>query len=166
MVKVNFKGNPCHIYGSLPQVGSRAPGFTLVGKDLQEIQLSDFSGKRVVLNIFPSIDTGVCAMSVRRFNTEAAGLENTVVLCVSMDLPFAASRFCAAEGIENVLTASAFRSPMFSEKYGVQLIDGPLAGLFARSVVVVDEVGMVVYTQLVDEITDEPDYATVLAALK
>lgn len=165
MQTVYFKGAPCHIYGELPPVGKKAPSFNLVGKDMNDLRLMELLGKRVLLNIFPSFDTGVCAMSVRRFNIEASKLNNTVVLCVSMDLPFAASRFCAAESIDDVFTASAFRSPMFSQKYGMQLIDGPLAGLFARSIVVIDENGIVKYTQLVEEITNEPDYSAVIAAL-
>ncbi len=165
MITVYFNGAPCHIYGELPQIGERAPSFSLVGKDLNEIKSIELLGKRVLLNIFPSFDTGVCAMSVRHFNAEASKLKNTVVLCVSMDLPFAASRFCAAEGIDNVFTASAFRSPMFSQKYGMQLIDGPLAGLFARSIVIIGENGIVKYTQLVEEITNEPNYSTAIAAL-
>lgn len=165
MVTIYFKGIPCHIYGELPQVGERAPSFILVGKDLNEIKSMDLLGKHVLLNIFPSFDTEVCAMSVRRFNEDVVKLKNTVVLCVSMDLPFAASRFCAVEGIENVFTASAFRSPMFSQKYGMQLIDGPLEGLFARSIVIIDENGIVKYTQLVEEITDEPNYSAAIAVL-
>lgn len=165
MTTIYFKGIPCHIYGELPTIGKRAPSFKLVGKDLNDIKSMELLGRRVLLNIFPSFDTGVCAMSVRRFNEEATKLKNTVVLCVSMDLPFAASRFCAAEGIENVFTASAFRSTMFSQKYGMQLIDGPIEGLFARSIVVIDENGIVKYTQLVEEITDEPNYSAAIAAL-
>lgn len=165
MQTVYFKGVPCHIYGELPQIGKKAPSFNLVGKDMNDLKSMELLGKRVLLNIFPSFDTGVCAMSVRRFNIEVSKLKNTVVLCVSMDLPFAASRFCVAEGIDDVYTASAFRSPMFSQKYGMQLIDGPLAGLFARSIVIIDENGIVKYTQLVEEITNEPDYSAAIAAL-
>lgn len=165
MTTVYFKGIPCHIYGNLPHIGERAPSFILVGKNLDEIKSMNLLGKQVLLNIFPSFDTGVCAMSVRRFNEEATKLKNTVVLCVSMDLPFAASRFCAVEGIENVFTASAFRAPMFSQKYGMQLIDGPLEGLFARSIVIIDKDGIVKYTQLVEEITNEPDYSAAIVAL-
>lgn len=166
MATTAFKGNPVHTIGELPAVGSTAPDFDLVGADLSDIKLSDFSGRRVVLNIFPSLDTDTCARSVRRFNELAAGLDNTTVLCISKDLPFAAGRFCTAEGITNVVTASAFRTDRFSEDYGVRLVDGPLAGLFARSVVVVDESGTVTYTQLVPEIGEEPDYDAALAALK
>lgn len=165
METVYFKGSPCHTNGSLPPVGSKSPCFTLVRPDLSVIRCPDYNGKRLILNIFPSLDTQVCAMSVRRFNQEAAELENTTVLCVSMDLPFAAGRFCAAEGIENVTVASAFRSPMFAEKFGLQLIDGPLAGLLARAVVVIDENGYIIYTDLVNEISDEPDYESAIASL-
>ena len=166
MATVFFKDIPCQTCGELPAVGTKAPEFTLVGGDLKEITLSDLRGKRVVLNIFPSIDTGVCAASVRRFNKEANELPNTVVLCVSIDLPFAASRFCAAEGLNNVVTASAFRSPAFAKDYGVELIDGPLKGLLARSVVIIDGSGDVIYQQLVEQITDEPDYKAAISVLK
>lgn len=166
METVYFKGKPCHTYGTLPRVGEKAPCFTLVRPDLAEIHCSDFPGKRVVLNIFPSLDTPVCATSVRRFNEELSGLKDTVVLCVSMDLPFAAGRFCSAEGLDRVIPASAFRSPMFAQKYGVQIVDGPLAGLLARSVVVIDDNRRVIYSQLVEEITDEPDYRGVINVLK
>lgn len=164
MAQVTFKGSPIKTAGELPEKGSAAPDFTLVKQDLSETSLADYKGKRLVLNIFPSIDTGVCAISVRTFNEKAAALENTVVLCVSMDLPFAQARFCAAEGIKNVVTASAFRSA-FGEHYGVTLIDGPLAGLFARAVVVMNEAGKVIYTELVPEIAQEPDYDQALAVL-
>ena len=150
--------------GSFLQAGQAAPEFRLVAGDLSEKSLTDFAGKRKVLNIFPSVDTGVCAASVRKFNEKAASLANTAVLCVSQDLPFAQSRFCGAEGIENVVMLSAFRSP-FAQDYGVALAGGPLAGLTARAVVVLDENNQVVYSQLVPEITEEPDYEAVLAAL-
>lgn len=166
MATVFFKEIPCQTAGELPAVGTKAPGFTLTGADLSDIRLSDYAGKRVVLNIFPSIDTGVCAASVRRFNKEANEMPNTVVLCISMDLPFAAGRFCAAEGLNNVIPASAFRSPEFVKNYGVELIDGPLKGLLARAVVVIDGKGEVIYRQLVEQITDEPDYAAVISVLK
>lgn len=166
MAEIFFQGIPVHTAGELPPVGSKAPEFSLTAGNLGEIKLSDYAGKNVILNIFPSIDTGVCAASVRRFNKEANALPNTVVLCVSMDLPFAASRFCAAEGLENVVTASAFRSPEFAKGYGVEMIDGPLKGLLARAVVVIDGKGDVVYEQLVEQITDEPDYKDALAAVK
>jgi thiol peroxidase len=158
MSTVTFKGSPVAINGNLPSVGSQAPDFKLVGAGLNEISLADFKGKRVVLNIFPSIDTGVCAASVRNFNKWAAAQENVVVVCVSKDLPFAASRFCGAEGIENVITASDFRYNNFATDYGVLMTDGPLAGLMARSVVAIDENGKVIYNQLVPEIVEEPVY--------
>jgi len=164
MAQVTLRGNPFSTNGELPEVGSSAPAFAVVGGDLSEITNQSLAGKRVVLNIFPSIDTPTCAASVRQFNARAADLENTVVLCVSEDLPFAAKRFCGAEGIENVATGSGFRGH-FADDFGVRLQDGPLAGLMARSVVVLDEDGNVVYTQLVGEIGDEPDYDSALAAL-
>lgn len=164
MSQVTLKGNPVEVGGSFLQAGQTAPEFRLVAGDLSEKSLTDFAGKRKVLNIFPSVDTGVCAASVRKFNEKAASLANTAVLCVSQDLPFAQSRFCGAEGIENVVMLSAFRSP-FAQDYGVALVGGPLAGLTARAVVVLNENNQVVYSQLVPEITEEPDYEAVLAAL-
>ncbi len=166
METVYFKGTPCHTYGQIPAVGTLAPGFNLAGKGLDEVRLSDYKGKRVVLNVFPSLDTPVCAASVRKFNQEAAGLENTAVVCISMDLPFAMGRFCSAEGIENVTVASAFRSPVFSQEYGLQIVDGPLAGLLARAVIVLDENHKVIYSDLVEEITNEPDYKGAISVLK
>lgn len=167
MATVTFQGKlNVKVGGELPVVGGIAPDFVLVKGDLSEVSLKDFAGKKVLLNIFPSIDTGVCAASVRQFNKDAAGLDNTVVLGVSVDLPFAASRFCAAEGIANVVTVSAFRSPAFAQGYGVLMEDGPLKGLLARSVVVIDAQGKVAYTELVPEVTQEPNYAAALAALK
>lgn len=166
MANVTFKGTPIKIAGDLPALGTVAPDFTLVGTDLANVSLGDFAGKRVVLNIFPSIDTPVCAISVKHFNTEAAGVENTVVLCISVDLPFAQGRFCAAEGISGVKPISAFRDHDFGSAYGVRITEGPLAELFARAVVVVDAEGKVIYTELVPEIAQEPDYAAALAALK
>lgn len=157
METVFFNGSPMHLVGELPKAGSEAPNFALVAKDLSEINLHDYKGKRVVLNIFPSIDTDVCAASVRRFNKDASSLPNTVVLCVSEDLPFAAGRFCAANDIENVYTASGFRSD-FGKNYGVEIVDGPLRGLYARALVVIDEDGKVLGTSLCKEITEEPDY--------
>ena len=158
METIYFKGTPCHTYGNIPVAGEKTPEFKLTAADLSEITNKDFAGKRVVLNIFPSLDTPVCAMSVRRFNEEAAKMKNTVVLCLSMDLPFAMSRFCATEGIGNVVVASAFRSPDFRKNYGLEMTDGPLAGLLARAVIIIDEKGEVVYSDLVSEITNEPDY--------
>ena len=158
MATTKFKGTEVNTNGSLPTVRSQAPDFTLVNGSLQEIKLSDFAGKRILLNIFPSIDTGVCAASVRNFNKWAASQENVVVICVSKDLPFAQGRFCGAEGIENVTTASDFRYNSFATDYGVLLTDGPLQGLMARSVVAIDENGKVLYTELVPEIIEEPNY--------
>lgn len=158
MATVTFKGSEVKTSGSLPVVGAQAPDFKLVGAGLNEISLADFKGKRVVLNIFPSIDTGVCAASVRNFNKLAAADDNVVVVCVSKDLPFAASRFCGAEGLDKVITASDFRYNNFATDYGVLMTDGPLAGLMARSVVAIDENGKVVYNQLVPEIVEEPSY--------
>ncbi|MDD2237143.1 MAG: thiol peroxidase [Kiritimatiellae bacterium] len=167
MSTVTLKGNPIHTTErTFPAPGSKASAFTLVKADLSEIPLADLAGRKVLLNIFPSLDTPVCATSIRRFNQEAASIPNTVILCISMDLPFAGARFCAAEGIEKVHTASAFRSPEFGEEYGVLLVDGPLRGLFARAVFVLDETGTVTYAQLVPEITQEPDYEAALKALK
>jgi thiol peroxidase len=165
MATITFKGTPIQTIGELPAKGSSAPDFVLVKQDLSETVLADYKGKRLVLNIFPSIDTGVCAMSVRKFNEKAAALKNTVVLCVSMDLPFAQSRFCGAEGIKNVVTASSFRSA-FGDHYGVTIADGPLAGLLSRAIVVVSETGKVLYTEQVPEIAQEPNYDAALAALK
>ncbi|MDF1487776.1 thiol peroxidase [Tessaracoccus caeni] len=164
MSNILFKGNPVHSVGELPAVGEQAPDFTVTGLDLSEISKSDFAGSTLVLNIFPSVDTGVCAMSVRRFNELAAGLEGVKVLCVSRDLPFALNRFCGAEGIENVTVSSDFRTS-FGEDYGVTFADGPLRGLLSRSVVIVDADGVVRYTQQVEETTTEPDYDAALAAL-
>ena len=165
MANVTLKGNEIHTSGSMPEVGSLAPDFKGVKSDLSELSLSDLKGKRVVLNVFPSLDTSVCAASVRRFNKEAASLNNTVVLAVSKDLPFAHGRFCTTEGIENVVSLSAFRCSCFEDKYGMLLIDGPLKGLLARGVIVIDEAGKVVYEELVPEITTEPNYEAALASL-
>ena len=164
MADTAFSGTPAHTVGDLPAVGAAAPAFTTVNAALQDVSLSDFAGKRVILNIFPSVDTGVCANSEREFNKRATGLDNTVVVSVSKDLPFALGRFCAAEGIENVTATSSFRSS-FSEDYGVRLLDSPLAGVLARAVVVIDTDGTVLHTELVPEITTEPDYDAALAAL-
>lgn len=166
METIYLNGTACHTYGSLPRIGDKAPAFKLTTPDLGEIELNDFRGKTVVLNIFPSLDTSVCATSVRRFNAEASKLPDTQVICVSMDLPFAAKRFCTAEGIDSLIVASAFRSPMFAQKYGVEIVDGPLTGLLARSVVVIDPKGTVVYTELVNEITTEADYNAALRIIK
>lgn len=157
MDTVFFNGTPMHINGELPKAGQDAPDFALVGKDLSEIALKDFKGERIVLNIFPSLDTDVCAASVRRFNKEASEFPNTKILCVSMDLPFAAARFCSVNDIANVSTASGFRSD-FGKAYGVEITDGPLRGLYARALVVIDENGKVLGTSLCEQITEEPDY--------
>jgi thiol peroxidase len=166
MAETKVGGNPVHTAGDLPTTGQPAPAFTVVKGDLSPISLSDLAGQRVVLNIFPSIDTPTCAASVRRFNQAAANLENTTVLNVSMDLPFAQARFCGAEGLTNVVNASDFRDGSFGQAYGVRLVDGKLEGLFARAVVVVAEDGTVLHTELVPEIAQEPDYDAALAALQ
>ena len=164
MAETKLGGNPVHTSGDLPAVGSDAPSFNLAGGDLSDVTPDKFEGKKVVLNIFPSIDTPVCAASVRRFNEAASNRGDTVVLCVSEDLPFAMNRFCGAEGLANVVGASAFRSS-FGDDYGVKLTDSRMAGLFARAVVVVGEDGKVVHTELVPDIAQEPDYDAALAAL-
>lgn len=164
MAQITLQGNAFDTVGNLPEVGSAAPDFTLVGADLKEIQLADFAGKRLVLNIFPSVDTPVCAQSVRHFNQALATLENTEVLCVSADLPFAQSRFCGAEDLDKVATASSFRSS-FGEDYGVACKNGPLTGLLSRAVVVINAQGEVTYTEQVGEIADEPNYDQALASL-
>lgn len=166
MATVTFKGEPVELCGDLPKTGEQAPKFGGVKGDLTTVHLPDFLGKKVVLNIFPSLDTPVCAASVRRFNKEASSLDNTVVLCVSKDLPFAQARFCAAEGLDNVVALSVFRCHHFDERYGLTMTDGPLKGLLARAVVIVDEEGRIIYEELVPEITSEPDYASALKALK
>ena len=164
MAEITFRGNPVQTVGDLPAVGSPAPAFTLTGGNLADVTAGDFAGKTIVLNIFPSVDTSVCAASVRAFNEKAGGRDDAAVLNVSMDLPFAQSRFCGAEGIENVTSASAFRSD-FGSAYGVTMADGPLAGLLSRAVVVVDPDGVVRYTEQVPEIGQEPNYDAALAAL-
>ncbi|NVK28330.1 MAG: thiol peroxidase [Flavobacteriia bacterium] len=165
MAKTALKGNPVQLKGELPAVGSAAPDFTLTQMDLSDVSLDNFKGKKIVLNIFPSVDTGICAASVRKFNEESAKLDNTVVLCVSRDLPFAHKRFCGAEGIDGVVSVSQIRNTQFMDNYGVELADGPMAGLLARSVVVLNENHEVVYTELVPEITTEPNYDAAMAAL-
>ncbi|MEW9571439.1 thiol peroxidase [Rhodanobacter sp. Si-c] len=165
MSTVHFKGQPVRVDGSFPAPGSQAPAFSLVGGDLSEATLANHAGKRKVLNIFPSVDTGVCAASVRRFNELAAKLDNTVVLCISADLPFAQGRFCGAEGIQHVQMLSLMRGREFLRDYGVAIADGPLAGLAARAVVVLDTHDKVIHAELVDEITHEPDYDAALKAL-
>lgn len=165
MATIKFHGNPVNTSGSLPGVGEQAPDFKLTASDLSEKALSDYKGKRVIMNIFPSLDTGTCAASVRAFNKKAASLDNTAVLCISRDLPFAQARFCAAEGIENVETLSEFRDRNFSDAYQLKMEDGPLAGLLSRAVIVLDKDGKVTYTEHVAEVTDEPDYGKAIAAL-
>lgn len=166
MAKITFKDNPVNTVGELPAVGAVAPNFMLVKADLSELSLSDLKGKNVILNIFPSIDTGVCATSVRKFNKEASALNNTTVLCISADLPFASGRFCGAEGLEEVVTLSTFRdNNAFANAYGVLMADGPLKGLLARSVVVVNSEGKVVYNELVPEIAQEPDYNSAINSI-
>ena len=166
MSTVTLKGNPVHVDGSLPATGTSAPAFLLVAKDLKNVSLTDFAGKRKVLNIFPSVDTPTCATSVRHFNQDASGLDNAVVLCISADLPFAQARFCGAEGLENVVTLSTMRGAAFLKDYGVAIADGPLAGLAARAVVVLDEHDKVIHSELVGEIAHEPNYEAALASLK
>lgn len=165
MATITLKGNPVHTVGSLPEVGTAAPDFTLTKTDLSDLALADLRGQRVVLNIFPSVDTPTCATSVRTFNAQAAALSNTAVLCVSRDLPFAHARFCGAEGLETVHGVSDFRHPSFGADYGVTISDGKLAGLFSRAVVVIDDQGTVIHSAQVPEIADEPDYAAALACL-
>lgn len=162
---VYFNGIPMRLSGRMPEVGENAPYFTLTAQDLSDITIDDFKGRRLVLNIFPSLDTDVCAASVRKFNELAASLPNTSVLCVSADLPFAAARFCVANGIENVTTGSSFRSS-FGKDYGVEIADGPLRKLLARALVVIDEEGKVMGSSLCGQITDEPDYDFVISLLK
>ena len=162
---VTLGGNPLQVAGNFPQKGQKAPAFSLVGKDLADVALDSFSGKRKILNIFPSIDTPTCATSVRTFNKKASELSNTVVLCISADLPFAQNRFCGAEGLSNVVTLSTMRGSEFLRAYGVALQSGPLAGVAARAVVVLDANNKVLHSELVAEIKTEPDYAAALKAL-
>ncbi len=165
MATITLKGNSIHTSGNLPKVGGKAPDFELVNTDLSTTKLSDYKGTNLVLNIFPSIDTGICAASVREFNKEANNLSNTKVLCISKDLPFAQERFCGAEGLENVTNHSDFRDGKFAKDYGLEITDGPLQGLHSRAVIVVDQAGTVVYTEQVPEIVQEPNYTAALATL-
>jgi len=165
MANITLKGNPVHTFGTLPAKGTLAPDFKLTKTDLSETSIADYKGKRIVLNIFPSIDTSTCASSVRQFNSKAQSMKNTVVLCVSMDLPFAHNRFCGAEGLKEVIPVSVFRSPEFGINYGVTITNGALTGLLSRAVVVIDENNKVIYTEQVPEITQEPDYDKALAVL-
>jgi thiol peroxidase len=166
MASITLKGNPIHTSGDLPAVGTKAPTFKLTNTDLADVGLDSFAGKVIVLNIFPSVDTPVCAASVRRFNAEVAALGDTVVLCTSADLPFAHKRFCGAEGLDRVHSVSDLRDKDFGKRYGVSIVDGPLAGLLARAVVVIGKDGNIKYTQLVPEIAEEPDYAAAITAVK
>ncbi|MBS9767265.1 MAG: thiol peroxidase [Flavobacteriaceae bacterium] len=165
MAKITLKGNEINTIGELPKVGTQAPNFHLVATDLSEKTVEDFKGTRLVLNIFPSVDTGICATSVRKFNQEVSNLKNTKVLCISKDLPFAHSRFCGAEGLENVVSLSDFRSGDFGKNYQCTIADGALAGLLSRAIVIVDEQGKVIYTEQVPEIGQEPDYENALKTL-
>ena len=164
MANITLKGNPIHTSADLPAVGSVAPDFKFIKVDLSEVSKADFAGKKCILNVFPSIDTPTCALSTKKFNEEAAKLDNTVVICVSADLPFAQKRFCAAEGIQNVETGSTFRSS-FGKDYGLEIVDGPLVGLLSRCVIVINENGEVTYSEQVAEIADEPNYEQAIAAL-
>jgi len=166
MATVTLRGNPTHTIGDLPKVGARAPDFKLVAGDLKDTSLKDYAGKRKILDISPSLDTSVCATAARKFNEQAGKLPNTVVLLITSDLPFASKRFCAAEGLQNVVPLSMMRSRDFAKDYGVLITDGPMAGICTRAVVVLDEKDQVVYNQLVPEITTEPDYDKALAAVK
>ena len=165
MAQITLQGNPVQTVGNLPAVGMEAPSFKLVKTDLSEASMKDFAGKKIILNIFPSLDTSVCAASVRRFNKEAGESPDTVVLCISADLPFAHQRFCETEGLNDVIPLSVFRSPEFGRDYGVTITSGPLAGLMSRAVVIIDKSGEVAYTEQVPEITQEPDYDASLLAL-
>lgn len=166
MAKIALKGNPVQTIGELPKVGEKAKDFVLIKDDLSRVSLSDFKGEKLILNIFPSIDTGTCAQSVREFNKKAASLNQTKVLCISRDLPFAQKRFCGAEGIENVVNLSDFATGAFGKDYGLEIIDGPLANLHSRVVIVIDENGIITYTQQVADIVDEPNYETALENIR
>ena len=165
MASITLGGNPIHTSGQLPAVGTKLSDFKLINTDLSDVSLGDFSGKKVVLNIFPSIDTGTCAASVRKFNESASQLDNTTVLCISRDLPFAQKRFCGAEGLENVVNLSDFKNGDFGKKNGLEITDGPLAGLHSRAIIVLDEKGTIIHTEQVAEIADEPNYEAALAVL-
>ena len=166
MATITLQGNTIHTLGDLPKIGTKAPDFKLAAKDLSVKTLSDFSGKKVVLNIFPSIDTPTCATSVRKFNEQASTLDNTVILCISRDLPFAQNRFCGAEGLENVVTLSDFANGSFGKNYALEITDGPLANLHSRAIVVVNENGIVTHTEQVGEIADEPNYEAAIESLQ
>lgn len=166
MATTKLRGNPVKTSGALPRIGYKAKDWLLTGNDMKDKTLADFKGQKILLNIFPSVDTPVCAMSVRKFNAEAAKVKNAVILCVSRDLPFALARFCGAEGIERVLTLSELRNRSFGQDYGLELVEGPMAGLLARAVIIIGTDGKVSYTELVDDITHEPDYKAALKALQ
>ncbi len=166
MATITLKGKDIHTSGDLPKTGTPAPDFTLTKTDLTDVSLKDYKGSRIVLNIFPSIDTSVCSNSVRKFNAEASSLENTVILCISRDLPYAHKRFCGAEGLDKVISLSELRDDSFSRAYGVRITDGPMAGLLARAVVVIDENGNIIYTQQVPDIGMEPDYESALKMIR
>lgn len=165
MATVTLKGNKIHTSGNLPKVGDKAPDFKLVKTDLSTATLADYKGKAIVLNIFPSIDTGTCAQSVREFNKELNDIDDVTVLCISRDLPFAQARFCGAEGLENVINLSDFRTNDFGKSYGLDFIDGPLEGLHSRAIIVIDENGIITHTEQVSEITNEPNYKAAFEAL-
>lgn len=165
MASITLQGNNIETIGNLPKIGEKAPNFTLVATDLSRKNLSDFEGKKLILNIFPSVDTGTCATSVRTFNKRASELENTVVLCISKDLPFAQNRFCGAEGIENVVMLSDFVNGSFGKDYELEITQGPIAGLHSRCIVVIDENGVVTHTEQVKETTEEPNYEAALKSL-
>ena len=165
MAKITLQGNAINTLGEIPKVGTKVPNFTLIASDLSEKKLKDYKGNKVVLNIFPSIDTGTCAASVRNFNKEAANISNTKVLCISRDLPFAMSRFCGAEGLENVEPLSDFRDGQFGKDYQLEIVDGPIQKLHSRVVIVIDAEGVVLYSEQVPEIADEPNYVAALQAL-
>ena len=165
MATITLGGNPIHTSGELPKVGSKAPDFQLVNTDLETNPLSDFAGSKLVLNIFPSVETGICSTSVRTFNAKASDLENTKVLCISRDLPFALKRFCGAEGLENVISLSDFKTGKFGQDYGLEILDGAFGGLLSRVIIVLDENGIIKYTEQVPEIGDEPNYEAALASL-
>lgn len=165
MAQITLKGNPIETIGELPGIGTQAPPFELTRTDMSDVGLEDFASKTIVMNIFPSLDTSVCAASVRRFNKEASDLDDTIVLCISADLPFAHKRFCEAEGLEDVIPLSVFRAPGFGHDYGVTITTGPLKGLLSRAIVIIDKSGKVIYTEQVPEIAQEPDYDTALRSL-
>ncbi len=166
MATITFKGNAIQTSGNLPEIGQNCPDINLTKTDLSQTDLSEYKGKKVILNIFPSIDTGICAMSAKAFNKSATEVENAVVVCVSKDLPFAHSRFCEAEGLNNVVCASSYKDDSFENAFNVLMKDGPLSGLFSRAVVILDEAGKVIYTEQIPEIVQEPNYDEALAALK